>query len=236
MYLRSQKNMNVARLSFVAAVVWSFVAGCSSDGGASPCSQVCDCVVRAKGASARSDCESQCARLSGSSDDVANCQSALADEGVSECQSTCSAFAQSSSGKGVDCKLSGQDDDCDALGKPRKFDCTSASTQRAGISLGCSPEHADDATDFDLCCPTSVDSSSATGSGGNATLANFCAKCASCVTDSTFAEGFCTPFQTGTSFNTSACSTGADTANLDTPVVAVSVLNGWTCAQFDDNE
>lgn len=48
------------------------------------------------------------------------------------------------------------DSDCQGTSTPRKLDCVSAEQQKAGIDLGCRPEHADAPTDFDLCCPLSV--------------------------------------------------------------------------------
>lgn len=73
-------------------------------------------------------------------------------------------------------------------------------------------------------------------SNGNleATLEDFCDKCSGCVGDLDFDEGFCLDFVTGTSFDHAACSTHGDRTQLDTPVVTLSTLDAWSCAEYDD--
>jgi len=81
-------------------------------------------------------------------------------------------------------------------------------------------------------------SSGGSGGGGGAAapLADFCKKCEQCVQDPTFSEGFCTPFQSGTTFDTAGCTANGDTAQLDMPTASSATLTSWTCQQFDDNE
>ena len=48
------------------------------------------------------------------------------------------------------------DSSCAGTSHPRKLDCESAAAQQAGVDVGCRAEHADVASDYDLCCPLSV--------------------------------------------------------------------------------
>ncbi|HXK18225.1 MAG TPA: hypothetical protein VNG33_10510 [Polyangiaceae bacterium] len=69
-----------------------------------------------------------------------------------------------------------------------------------------------------------------------ATLADFCEKCAGCVFQAGFAEGFCTPWIMGTSFDRLACSTKGDTTQLDNQSLTVSQLDELSCDAFDHAE
>lgn len=149
------------------------------------------------------------------------------------CLADCSGSTDAAPGP-VDCKQSdpdGADADCVTQGMPRKLDCKSSDTRAAGIAAGCVPEHADDPTDYDVCCPTTV-----SGKAPTAALVEFCAKCSLCVLDSTFQEGFCAPFQSGTSFDDAACAVNGSVAELAQPTVERATLQGWSCAEFDANE
>jgi hypothetical protein len=79
---------------------------------------------------------------------------------------------------------------------------------------------------------------SATGStAGAATLADFCQKCSSCVSDPTFSEGFCKPFITASkTFDVATCSTKGAITELKTPTLTPAELSAMTCAQFDSAE
>ena len=68
-----------------------------------------------------------------------------------------------------------------------------------------------------------------------ATLADFCAKCAQCVTSSTFSEGFCDPYR-GTTFDVAGCTMSGNQGDLERPRVTKAELDSWTCVDFDNNE
>ncbi len=51
----------------------------------------------------------------------------------------------------------GSDSDCAALGLPRKLGCDTEADMQAALARGCQREDSDKATDFDVCCPTTVE-------------------------------------------------------------------------------
>ncbi len=130
---------------------------------------------------------------------------------------------------GLACEARGSDDDCLSQGMPQKFNCETAAQQRSGFALGCVREHADEADDFDLCCPDGVQSKFTS-------LYDFCAKCAECVGDPDFSEGFCSPFRNGASFDLSTCAEQGDPLDLEDPEVSRATLDGWSCDEFDQHE
>jgi hypothetical protein len=74
-------------------------------------------------------------------------------------------------------------------------------------------------------------------SGEAATMAEFCQKCASCVTDPAFDEGFCTPFKTsGGGFDTTKCTSSGDRTQLKNPGLPEGQLSTMSCQAFDDAE
>jgi hypothetical protein len=111
---------------------------------------------------------------------------------------------------GLACEARGSDDDCLSQGMPQKFNCETAAQQRSGFALGCVREHADEADDFDLCCPDGVQSN--------------------------FSEGFCSPFRNGASFDLSTCAEQGDPLDLEDPEVSRATLDGWSCDEFDQHE
>lgn len=227
--------MRRSALFRMALFIGVWAGACSSGGedSAKPCTAICDCVAKTAGEASRQQCATECAQTTSASD----CESRLSANGLSQCTSYCSGFSKSSGG-GIPCTQSGpdgNDSDCTAVGKPRKFDCTSASAQSTGLAAGCVKEHPDDPTDYDVCCPTSVTGS--TSNGSSATLSDFCAKCATCLATSPgFSEGFCTPFASGSSFDQVTCAANGDVSQLDMPNVDRSVLMGWSCDTFDNSE
>jgi hypothetical protein len=148
----------------------------------------------------------------------------------------CSSSGDAPGGGSIDCNIGGDgtDPDCVKLGKPRKMDCKSSAARQSGIAAGCVAEHPDQATDYDVCCPTTVTGTG--GSSGTVTLADFCNKCETCVRDATFSEGFCDPFKTGSTFDTARCKTSGDVKQLAKPDVSRTTLDAWSCADFDANE
>lgn len=149
----------------------------------------------------------------------------------------CSSSGGSSpSGGTIDCNFGSDntDADCVKTGKPRKMDCKSSAARESGIAAGCVAEHPDQATDYDVCCPTNVVGTGS--SSGTVTLADFCAKCATCETDPTFSEGFCDPFKTGSTFDVAGCTSRGDKTQLAMPNPSKTTLDGWSCADFDANE
>jgi hypothetical protein len=87
---------------------------------------------------------------------------------------------------------------------------------------------------FFAACSSSGDSNA---NSALATAADFCAKCADCVVQPGFSEGFCTPFLSSTgSFDRLKCIEKGDTSQLANQSVTAAELRAWTCTQFDDNE
>lgn len=48
------------------------------------------------------------------------------------------------------------DSDCAGTDVPRKLDCTTLAEQEFAFMAGCTREHPDDPSDFDVCCPAFV--------------------------------------------------------------------------------
>jgi hypothetical protein len=67
-------------------------------------------------------------------------------------------------------------------------------------------------------------------------LQRFCDKCASCVGEAGFDEGFCNPFKTSIGFDTSSCAKNGDRAQLANPSITASQLSGMSCTDFDNAE
>jgi hypothetical protein len=94
------------RLGFCAfGVLLGYVVGCGGDsGGTSPCVAICNCVVKEKGDTARSQCATECADARKSSDPVGSCHDRLSENAVTTCDDTCDALAtdppQGTGGKG----------------------------------------------------------------------------------------------------------------------------------------
>jgi hypothetical protein len=74
------------------------------------------------------------------------------------------------------------------------------------------------------------------GSMQLATIADFCAKCADCVAEPGFSEGFCTPFISNLMFDRLACASKGDTTQLDNQNLTVADLQHMSCADFDHAE
>lgn len=123
----------------------------------------------------------------------------------------------------------GADDDCQALGLPRKLQCDARSDFERATTLGCKPEDPTDVDDEDVCCPTSVASR-------YAGISDFCEKCRTCVGVGAFEEGFCDPFVTAGGFDLTTCVDAADTSQLADRYVSSATLAGWSCSEFDANE
>jgi hypothetical protein len=77
----------------------------------------------------------------------------------------------------------------------------------------------------------------AAAAGETATLGDFCAKCAECVGDGTFSEGFCAPFATaGGGFDVASCTAKGSRSELRQPSLAKSTLTSLSCSGFDSAE
>ncbi|MEO7097188.1 MAG: hypothetical protein ABI175_28265 [Polyangiales bacterium] len=79
-------------------------------------------------------------------------------------------------------------------------------------------------------------SSSSNGAGEPAALSEYCKKCAACVNEAGFDEGFCTPFKKTGSFDTLECSSKGDVAQLKDHTLSAVTIAGMTCKAFDDAE
>ena len=102
----------------------------------------------------------------------------------------CGSGGSSSSGGGgatIDCTFDGQDSDCTRQNLPRKFDCKSADAQQNALAVGCAKENPNTPTDYDVCCPDTVNgsssSSSSSSSSGGATSVTGCEQKAGADTD-----------------------------------------------------
>lgn len=65
-------------------------------------------------------------------------------------------------------------------------------------------------------------------------LGPYCDKCAECVADQTFNEGFCDPFATGGNFDTAACAQNGNPADIDNKNLTAAQLSQMSCADFDN--
>lgn len=85
-----------------------------------------------------------------------------------------------------------------------------------------------------LACGTLAVACGSNNSG--ASYAAYCDKCAQCVTDSTFQEGFCAPYINGTSFDRAGCTNAPAVEEIDNGNVNLTQaqLQNMTCQQFDD--
>lgn len=110
--------------------------GCSSsdEGQANECSEVCNCVVAQLGASAKSQCLSECEQALASSDPGAECAARLDANGASSCKSHCPASSGSGGGSGsggsasgISCSVSSTGCECDVSSNPNSFECSNSS-------------------------------------------------------------------------------------------------------------
>lgn len=140
----------------------------------------------------------------------------------SACQTVCSCVS-SHGGDSAQCMT-----ECNSVAASShdpKNDCESALKSRGFSSCE------------DSCNAFSSTSSTSGGGGGTATLADFCEKCASCVGESGFEEGFCKPFKTsGGGFDVASCTTSGRVSDLSNPTLAKATLSSLSCEGFDDAE
>ena len=74
--------------------------------------------------------------------------------------------------------------------------------------------------------------------GGSSSVAfsAFCSKCAECVKEADFSEGYCDHYTVNGKFDTQKCVEAASTESLDDPTASASEIASWSCQEFDDHE
>lgn len=112
-----------------------------------------------------------------------------------------------------------------------------ASSSQSAKDKGDACEDKLDAYGYKDQCKSACDSFDAPSTApGAATIADFCAKCASCYGQADFDEGYCDHYATGASFDTAACNAAQSTDGLDDPSLPAATLAADSCTQFDDAE
>lgn len=171
------------------------------------------------------------------------------------CFVACSSSGGGSSGGGT-IDVSG---DCAKACAAAAQNCSWSSTQQSDCANGCSKEYAglpsacssqanaafscanqpsawDCSTNSPTNCNAQVDALESCQKQHTTSipLQPYCDKCAACISDPAFSEGFCDPFINGTSFDVGACVQNGNPADIDDKTLTAAQLSAMTCVEYDN--
>ena len=149
-----------------------------------------------------------------------------------DCAAACGAAAQQCGWSST------QQSDC-STGCSNEFaGLSSACASQESAAFGCAKQGAtwDCASSKPTSCNTQLDALDACAKqhAPVLNLGPYCDKCASCISDPNFSEGFCDPFINGTTFDLNACSANGDPAAIDNKTLTAGQLSGMSCTDYDN--
>jgi hypothetical protein len=87
--LKQERTRKLLAAIGLVVTLSTFSCGSDDDKESGTCDSICDCVVAQLGASARAQCNTECAEALRSEDPNGECEARLAANGVSSCDSRC---------------------------------------------------------------------------------------------------------------------------------------------------